>query len=209
MMISPEMYYDEIKDKSVAEIEKEIRALKRSITKLKDEIERPDGRPDSICPSQATVIYWSREYLSMAKKALAEAGGEYKDAKEEERAKAFLERLPSLHRIELEIGGFFQGWETYVIEVDGDAVNGAAEFKTKAELLEALRDMHLEEWRTEYSPERYGMYILDGTQWSLKLEYKDRKRREHHGDNVYPWNFEELCALFGLEWNRYYENEDE
>ena len=34
-----------------------------------------------------------------------------------------------------------------------------------------LSDIHLEEWRKEYSPERYGMYILDGTQWKLTLEF--------------------------------------
>ena len=213
MMISPGSFYDEIKDKSAEEIKTEIRRLKRSITKHKDEIENPASEPDMVCPSRETVIYWSREYLEMAKKALADAGGEYKETKEEERARAFLERLPQLKRLELEIGGFFGGWEKYAIEVDGDTLKRDTvmvlselddpEVETRKELLEYLRDMHLEEWRNDYSPERYGMFILDGTQWSLKLKYEDGKVREYAGDNVYPWNFGELCRLFGFEWNRY------
>ena len=61
MMISPGSFYDEIKDKSAEEIKTEIRRLKRSITKLKDEIENPGSEPDMVCPSRKTVIYWSRE----------------------------------------------------------------------------------------------------------------------------------------------------
>ena len=150
----------------------------------------------------------------MAKKALVDAGGEYKETNEEKRARAFLERLPSLRRMELEIGGFFGGWEKYVIEIDRDTLTRDTvmvlrdlddpEVETREALLEYLRDMHLEEWRKDYSPERYGIYILDGTQWSLKLIYDDGKTREYEGDNVYPWNFGELCRLFGFEWNRYH-----
>lgn len=211
-MISPGVFYDEVKDKSVEEIKTEIRRLKRSITKLKDEIENPASEPDMVCPSKSTVIYWSREYLEMAKKALADAGGEYKETKEEKRARAFLERLPQLRRLELEIGGFYGGWEKYAIEVDGDTLKRDTvmvlselddpEVETRKELLEYVRDMHLEEWRKDYNPGRYGIQILDGTQWSLKLTYDDRKTREYAGDNVYPWNYGELCRLFGFEWNR-------
>ena len=214
MMISPGSFYDEIKDKSAEEIKTEIRRLKQSITKLKDEIENPASEPDMVCPSRETVIYWSREYLEMAQKALVDAGGEYKETKEENRARAFLERLPQLSRLELEIGGFFGGWEKYVIAVDGDSLKRKTvmvlsdlndpEEKTREDLLEYLREMHLEEWRKGYGPGRYGIDILDGTQWSLKLKYEDGKVREYNGDNVYPWNFGELCRLFGFEWNRYH-----
>ena len=36
--------------------------------------------------------------------------------------------------------------------------------ETKDQLMEKLRDIHLEEWRKEYSPEQYGITILEGTQ---------------------------------------------
>lgn len=217
MMISPESYYAEIKDKSPAYIEKEIRKLKRSIERLKKDIENPGGEPDNICPSRSTRIYWSREYLEMAKRALSETGGEYHETKEEQRAHLFLESLPCLRRMELEIRNF-PSWDEYVIEIDGDIVKRFPELEshlveeqdeTREALLNRLRDVHLEEWKKTYSPKPYGMYILDGTQWDLRLEYSNGIRPvKYEGDNVFPWNFEELCALFGVDWARYGERDD-
>ncbi len=212
MMISPESYYAEVKDKSPAEIEKEIRKLKLSIVRLKKDIENPGGEPDKVCPSRRTRIYWSREYLKMAKRALSETGGEYHETKEEQRAHMFLENLPNLRRMELEICNFMS-WDEYVIKIEGDTVKHFPKLEshiveeqaeTREELLNRLRDVHMEEWKKTYSPKPYGMYILDGTQWDLKLEYSDGIRpAKYTGDNVFPWNFEELCALFGVDWTRY------
>ena len=212
MMISPESYHAEVKDKSPAEIEKEIRKLRRLIARLKKDIENPGGEPDNICPSRSTMIYWSREYLKMAKRALSETGGEYHETKEEQRAQQFLENLPNLRRMELEICNFMS-WDEYVIEIDGDTVKHfpkleslivEEQVETREELLNRLRDVHLEEWKKTYSPKPYGMYILDGTQWDLKLEYSDGIRPvKYEGDNVFPWNFEELCTIFGVDWTRY------
>lgn len=217
MMICPESYYAEVKDKSPEKMEKEIRKLKRSIARLKKDIENPEGEPDNVCPSRSTRLYWSREYLKMAKRALSETGGEYHETKEEQRAQQFLENLPSLRRMELEICNFMS-WDEYVIEIDGDTVKYFPELEsllveeqveTREELLNRLRDVHLEEWKKTYSPKPYGMYILDGTQWCLKLEYGDGVRPvKYEGDNVFPWSFEELCALFGMDWTRYGDRDD-
>ena len=213
MMISPGTYYDEVKETGIDNLQKEIRRLKRLIARQKKEIEDPRSEPETVCPSKSTVIYWSREYLAMAKKALAESGGKYKETKAERAEREFRDSLPRLRRLELGIGGFFDGWEKYALEVDGDTLKrdtvmviegmDVSEVETREELLEYLRDMHLEEWRKNYSPERYGACILDGTQWSLTLEYDDWKVREYNGDNVFPWNFEDLCVLFGAEWERF------
>ena len=211
MMISPENFYDEIKEKSATEIKKEIRSLKRTINRLKNEIERPDSEPDMVCPSRETVLYWTHEYLAMAKKALTEAGLEYHETSQERRQRVFLDELAGLRRMEFEIGGIFCGWEQYSITIHGDEVKITSglfpripeePIKTKDQLLAKLRDMHLEEWRRNYTPERYGMTILDGAEWNLKLEYENRKPREYDGCNVFPWNFGELCQLFGVEWSR-------
>ena len=216
MMISPESYYAEVKDKSPAEIEKEIRKLKRSIARMKKDIENLGGEPDNVCPSRSTRIYWSREYLGMAKRALSEIGGEYHETKEEQRAHMFLENLTNLRRMELEICNFM-GWDEYAIEIDGDTVKHfpkleslivEEQVETRMEFLNRLEDVHLEEWKKTYSPKPYGMYILDGTQWELKLEYGDGIRPVRYtGDNVFPWDFEELCALFGMDWVRYGDRE--
>jgi len=80
MMISPETYYEfELKGKTAAEIEKEIQSLRKTISDLKYRMEDPAYKPSMVCPSDDTVLYWTREYLAMAKKALLEAGGEYEE----------------------------------------------------------------------------------------------------------------------------------
>ena len=139
--------------------------------------------------------------------------GSFYDEIKDKSAEEIKTEIRQLKRLEFEIGGFFGGWEKYVIEIDGNSLKRDTimvlsdlddlEVETREALLEYLQDMHLKEWRKDYSPERYGVSILDGTQWSLKLTYDDRKTREYAGDNVYPWNFGELCRLFGFEWNRY------
>ena len=83
MMISPETYYEfELKGKTAAEIEKEIQSLRKTISDLKYRMEDPAYKPSMVCPSDDTVLYWTREYLAKAKHALLEAGGEYEEIAE-------------------------------------------------------------------------------------------------------------------------------
>ena len=77
MMISPDSFYEYLKGKNAKEIQKEIRSLKIEITKNKKKLENQWTTHYGMCPSEATIIECSREYLELAKKALAEAGGEY------------------------------------------------------------------------------------------------------------------------------------
>lgn len=221
MMVSPETYDEAIKDKSAKELQIEIRSLKREITKLKDEIEDPNGKPDFICPSRDVRICCSREYLETAKKALAEAGGEYKETATEKKARTFQDNLSHLTRMEFELGASPGPYmDPYVIEIDGDKVKGVGwrgsfdstgPIETKAQLLAYLSKMHLEEWRREYRPERYGLLVLDGCEWRLKLEYDGGINPvEYYGHEVYPWNFEALCELFGEDmWTRYDDEEED
>ncbi|MDD4368749.1 MAG: effector binding domain-containing protein [Oscillospiraceae bacterium] len=71
MMISPESYYEEyLKGKTKEEIMTAIRGLKQEIGHLKNSMENPyDGMKTVIHPSEDTRIYWSREYLDIAKEA--------------------------------------------------------------------------------------------------------------------------------------------
>lgn len=70
--------------------------------------------------------------------------------------------------------------------------------RSREELIGRLRALHLGEWRRTYFPEQYGMRVLDGEQWSLRLSFANSKRSViFEGDNVYPFNFEEVRQLFG------------
>ncbi len=41
--------------------------------------------------------------------------------------------------------------------------------------------------------------MLDGTQWSISIEYEDGKEPfEIYGSNAYPYNFEELMEFLGI-----------
>lgn len=67
-------------------------------------------------------------------------------------------------------------------------------------MLSALSELHIGEWRRRYSTERFGYYVLDGTHWSLEFEYNNgRKSTRFSGDNSYPYNFDKLELLFGIE----------
>ena len=36
-------------------------------------------------------------------------------------------------------------------------------------LFEALKDLHIGEWLKHYNTRRFGIEVLDGTQWDLKI----------------------------------------
>lgn len=218
MMISPETYYEEyLKGKTKEQILSAIRGLKREIGRLKNTLENESLREQQIAtPSAETRIQCTREYLQRAKLAYSEAGGQYKLSKSEETAAEFEANLNAISKITLDIGGYFGGYCTYIVEMtdelsahkilweDKEAfdlinMNKDKPF-TKSDYLLALSELHIGEWRRRYSTERFGYYVLDGTHWSLEFEYNNgHKPISFSGDNSYPYNFEKLKLLFGIE----------
>ena len=209
MMISPESYYElEIKGKSAEEIRREIDELKKEIGDLKYKMEDPDYKPERVSPSDETVLYWTREYLAMAKKALLEAGGEYIDTEEDKRAATFLEKLPFMTKLEFSYGGFGP-YEPIIIECDSESLIWNVErpvplmpydspLRTRTELLKRIRELHLEEWESDYWPDKYGITVLDGIQWELTLEYGNgHEPWKSFGSNAYPFNFREFLEMLG------------
>lgn len=217
MMISPEMYYEKyLKSKTVGEIMTVIRSLKREISRLKTIIERPDTNyEDIISPSEEVCLACARLYLERAKLALVEAGGVYIPSKAEKRAEEFDANIPFISKVEFCVGGFFHGYETrsYIIEgdtvkmeIDGisfwlDPIDSFIDKEIdKKSLFKRLADLHIGEWRRNYSPRRWGEEVLDGEQWHLYIYYSNGKRTvKIEGDNDYPYNFLGLLELFGLD----------
>ena len=215
MMISPEGYYEEyLKGKTASQIISEIRSLKREITHLKSVVEHPDYQP-SIHPDESTRIWCDRLYLERAKQALTELGEEYIPTKAEQKAILFDESIPEIRSMTLEIGGFLQGHVIYTLSVcEGNVVQSVEDYAfssfeetadgsnleyTTEEFFEAVRDLHLGEWRKTFTTERFGIVVLDGTQWSMKIDYGGKlKPIVFEGDNAFPYNFEQVKALFGV-----------
>jgi len=218
MMISPESYYEEnLKGKSKDQIMRAIRGLKQEMGRLKNTMESPDyGQELIVHPSEATRIHWTREYLERSKQAYAETGGTYALSKSEEKAADFDSNMEFISKITFNIGGFFGGYRSYVVELSDelrtytklwedekpiillDADN--EQIFTKATFISTLADIHIGEWRRSYSTKRFGYMGRDGTQWELEFEFsKCHKPLRFNGDNAYPYNFDKLKLLFGID----------
>lgn len=215
MMICPETFYEMyLKGKNATQIMTVIRGLKQKIGMLKSFMESPAyADAVKICPSEDVRIACSREYLERAKLALEEAGGTYVSSAAEKKAMAFDESIPCINKVEFSIGGYFDGYETRTVTIDGDHIQTSIEpsllrdpadvddeFKemNKADFLSSLRELHIGEWRRRYDSE-----ILDGTQWELTIYFSDgRKPVKIYGSNAYPYNFNRLTSLFGI-YDRY------
>ena len=225
MMISPEGYYEEyLKGKTKEQIMSAIRGLKQEIGRLKNTIESPDyGQEEIVHPSEDTRLHWTREYLERAKQAYAEAGGTYTLSKSEEKAADFDSNMDFISKITFSNGGFFGGYRSYVVELSDELraytklwddeeplilQDEDDEPFTKETYIAALADLHIGEWRRRYSTQRFGYTVCDGTQWELEFEYYNgHKPVRFDGDNSYPYNFERLKIIFGIDDTE--EDEDE
>ena len=214
MMISPETYYEEyLQGKSQSAILQQISLLKQEIGRLKEVMESVENSPEAmIMPSPLTRIKCNREYLEMAKLALEEAGGQYILTDEELRDQSFDTKLAAMHRFTLEIGGFFNGYTKYKYTISGDCVLFDADHSfylkpsnlpvyepfTREEFVRGIAALHIGEWKERYE----NLYVLDGTQWSICVEYEDGKEPfEIYGSNAYPYNFEELLEFLGFDYS--------
>ena len=219
MMISPDTFYEmKLKGKSKEEIMTVIRGLKRKITRLKNVMEHPDykNRKMAMQPCESVQIAMNREYLKQAKRALKEVGCIYESSKSEIKLEIFNDNIPYISKITFNIGGCFGGKtiKTFIFDDEKIYTNtlnmphcDIADFDKYEELqmdkndfLEKLKDLHIGEWRREYNLRRFDCFVMDGTQWSLSVAFSNGCRRvKIHGSNDYPYNFDGLLDLFGIE----------
>jgi hypothetical protein len=212
MMISPEVYYEEyLQGKSQTEVLQQINFLRQELGRLKEVVESVENSPEAmIMPSPLTRIKCNREYLEMAKLALEEAGGQYVPTDEELRDQSFNTKLATMHRFTLKIGGFFDGYTKYKYTISGDSVLFDADHSfylnpsnlpvyepfSREEFIRGIAALHIGDWKERDE----NLYVLDGTQWSICIEYEDEKEPvEIYGNNAYPYNFEELIEFLGIE----------
>lgn len=179
-------------------------------------MEHPDYGIEIIMhPSEAVRLSCNREYLERAKQALAEIGGTYTPSQAEQRALDFTYNINHISKFTFSIGGFFGGYNTFVAELSGnelklesncdgnpkpmDVLDEGGEPLTKETFIDGIRKLHMGEWMRNYSPKRFGYMVLDGTQWEIEIEYDHgHKKVRFDGDNSYPYNFNDLQALFGI-----------
>ena len=219
MMISPNTYYEEfLKGKTAEEIMTAIRGLKQEIGHLKNTMEHPEyRRKPLIHPSEEVRLSYNRMYLERAKEALIEVGGTYKPSQAELKAAAFDESIPAICKVVFSIGGVFDFGEirTYILDeehlyMDVDCFPflkpSNLEIKqddplTKEEFLDGIKELHIGEWRAHYEPSRFGYEVLDGTHWELEIYFSNGHMPvKIYGSNSYPYNFNKLKELLGIEY---------
>ena len=215
MMISPEFFYEEnLKGKSPEQIMSVIRSLKRKILKLKNIMEHPDyaSREWAMHPGEDVQLSMNREYLQRAIQALEEAGGTYNPSAAEQRALKFENSIPYIKKVELCVGIHMGPYKTKAItivdakayiskDLSLDATSTSSEIEmNKEEFFEELKYLHIGEWRKNYNASRFGIWVMDGTYWDLKIYFSnEHKPVKIHGDNAYPYNFNRLLELFEIE----------
>lgn len=215
MMISPEYYYEEnLKGKTVQEIQSKIRGLKSKITRLKRKMENADDFKQKVPgPSLDTQLTYTRQYLEKAKQALVEAGGSYKPSKAEQKADLFDSSLPYISKIIFSVGAYTSdNYEKRIVTFDENHLYMASSssFYTSLDDVERIKDypcgkdgfldqlkaLHIGEWNSSYDDP----YVLDGTHWDLEIHFSNKhKKVRKFGSNAYPYNFKDFCNLIGIE----------
>ena len=218
MMINPDGYYEmNLKGKNAKQILSAIRGLKNEIGHLKNIMEHPDYGAEIIMhPSEEVRLWCTRLYLDRAKEALAETGETYTPSQAELKAKAFDDSVPHITKVIFSIGGYCSGYETYTVDLTDDHLQMNTEHSYipkpsnfgivkdypmgKKEFLDRFYDLHIGEWRANYNLERFGIHVCDGTQWDLEIYFSnEHKPIKIYGDNAYPYNFNKLQELFGID----------
>ncbi len=216
MMIDPETYYEMyLKGKSPEQLLTEIRSLRREIARLRRELEDPSFEESGLMPGSRAVLETDREYLERAVRAYEDAGGVYVPTAAEKRSRKIDEALDKLESATFFKGHYFGGYTTRRCTIKGDkAVFETArpwtqsQFEpeeerwtkdgrwTKDEFIDSLRRLHLGEWKCSYIDST----ILDGEEWEFTLKFKSGRRQLNiSGINAYPYNFDRLVELFGME----------
>ena len=219
MMISPEAFYEKnLKGKTEKQILTEIRSLKNSIGRLKNQMESPSyDRAKNVCPSPEAMISCMRAYLFRAIETLCEMGLSYAPSIAEKKSIEFQARIKDIARIEFETGGFFCGHKRFSITIESDSIRvkyepnfydeieNETEFliakseAEKSEIMDKFSRLYMGEWRRSYTPERFGYIVLDGVSWSISIIYWDKKKRSFSGDNAFPYNFDSFAKVFGID----------
>ena len=212
---------------SPEELEEQIRAGKEEIQRIKDRMERPGKqlRP-TVTREDLKALRIAREQLAQAKEALLAAGGNYPADEADRRAAELLDNLPCFAKLTFEIGGYFGGYQTHTIERiengrpgerpvikydrQGTSICPPAPpaedelslpdgIDSAEKVIDHLKELHVEEWMPEYWPDRFGVVVCDGTQWSLKIEFSNgHPAWEVYGSNSYPYNFDAFRRRFGF-----------
>ena len=161
-----------------------------------------EKKSDGDIAAELESINVTREYLNRALLYYAELKGDNSVLTEEERVSATLRSLRmDVRSVTLNLGG-----AVYVIDILGSKIltiskNGDQEVRRcdRSQLISAVADLRIEEWRENYIGEDYGCTLIDPEPWSVEVYYgEEMPLRTHRGEGVYPYNFNSLRRLLRI-----------
>lgn len=199
---------DSIEEKNELELLSVIKSSKIKMGLYKKKIEHPDYYKNGF-GFEAFEIKRERERIKEAIKALEAKGKPYLLSEAEKRAKRFEDNIDNISKMVFEIGPEIElktRYELYFEEKEISFVSfmGIEELERKTldkqELISALKELYIGEWKSHYDVSRFDVRILDGISWSLRVEYNNGKKpASFSGINDYPYNFDDLIGLFCLD----------
>ena len=184
-----------------------IKQLQREMNRLKEAMENPCAKEEV---GQCGRINEMRRSIFQIRKEMEEAGNLQPFCEIEKRNRAFEKKIPLIESMTLSTMGFFSGideWKVKVSDNDvvvkvnrmfpGEGKPQEEEFSMdKEKFFEKIKKLYLGEWRSEYSPIRYGIVICDGMQWKMKICFRtEHAPCRYSGDNMFPWNFDNLMRI--------------
>ncbi|MCR4896496.1 MAG: hypothetical protein K5891_06930 [Lachnospiraceae bacterium] len=196
MMMAPETFVDmQIRGKSREDALLEVGKLWEEIRYLKHVIEEePDSEERMIRPSPETRLSVLRDYLDTTRDYFASMVWEYDPTPEEEKDRAFNERLQEMESITVDCSGFLCGGEERTITFDWEKILADQVVKRREDFIGQLKSLHLGEWEKEY--ENPG--VCDGIQWSVEIRFSSGKDFRSSGSNHFPFSFNAFLDLMGM-----------
>lgn len=247
MVIDEKTYYEMyIEGRTEKEIREEIDELKKEIIRMQCYMEQPYyGKLMRMHPSEDLQIFYHRKYLKAAILGLKEMGIPYILTAEEFKASEFQVNLENISSISLNIEFENEPNTVYEIKFDNDGYiatkNNIEEIEilnlyirhankrneaNKFEVIKALKELHMCEWRSEYKYNEYNkseylkeieeMAVIEeidvtgislfgefekcNIKWKLMIEYNNQSEpSEFKGDRNYPYNFQLFLEMFDIE----------
>lgn len=211
-----ECYEMNFEGKNTEEITADIVDAKNNIEALKNTLEASYSFAETVTSLERYDEMDSyREYLAKAKEALLSVGGSYELTKEEQAAEDFERNIPYICELTFSYGTFFDGYSSITYTVNGDRVDVNVELsplmddekfyvasafpKSVPAFYDTVRRLHMGEWCDGYSPERFGVFVLDGDSWQIEIDFSNGcPKKVYHGENAYPYNFSLFLQSFGI-----------
>ena len=207
---------EKIEGKTRKEAIKEIKKLGKMIRRLNRAVDA-NWDPYECMASMLMEMHLGisedryHECIDAAKKYFEAQGWVFEPTAEEMQDQKFNDRLGLIKSIDIIFSGYSCQGEGQRIIFNGEEVMiqmisvypplseeeqkpKLLEGKTRSEILDGLRELHMGKWKNSYSHYPF----LDGERWDIRIRYTNGKTKIYSGITDYPENFDDFLELMGM-----------